>query len=132
VTPERARRRVRFVQADLQRLSSAVCMARVELERPEAGGYVGTAVAPEAEGLRATARAAADALMQAVADDHVLEVQDIKLLNVLGRLAVVVHLGARRQEDWRSLMGFCVAGQDPTRAAALAVLHATNRVLNVG
>jgi hypothetical protein len=70
--------------------------------------------------------------MQAVADDHVLEVQDVKLLNVLGRLAVMVHLGARRQEHWRSLMGFCVAGQDPTRAAALAVLHATNRVLDVG
>jgi len=116
----------------VQRLSSAACMARVELERPEAGGYVGTAVAPEAEGLRATARAAVDALMQAMGDEQVLEVQGIKLMSAFGQPAVVVHLGARRRQDWQSLMGFCMAGQDPTRAAALAVLNATNRALNVG
>jgi hypothetical protein len=130
--PERPQRRVRFVQAELQRLSAAACMARVELERREAGGYVGTAVASEAEGLRATAKAAADALMQAAASDHVLEVHDVKLLNVFGKLTVVVQVGAKQQERWVSLMGFCVAGQDPTRAAALAVLHATNRVLDAG
>jgi hypothetical protein len=129
---ERTPRRIRFVQAELQRLSSAVCMARVELERPEAGGYVGTAVAPEAEGLRATARAAADALMQAVGDHHVLEVQGVKLMTAFGQPAVVVHVGARHQQRWQSLMGFCVAGPDPTRAAALAVLNAANRVLDVG
>ena len=130
--PSRSTRRVRFVQAELQRLSAVLCMARVELERPEAGGYVGTAVGPEVEGLRAAAKAAADALMQAVGDDHVLEVQGVELLSAFGRPAVVVHVGARHQQRWQSLMGFCVAGQDPTRAAALAVLNAANRVLDVG
>lgn len=132
--PDRPPRRVRFVQAELQRLSPALCMARVELEQREAGGYVGSAVGacPDVEGLRATAKAAADALMQVLGDEHVLEVQSVELLTAFGQPAVVVHMGAKHQERWQSLMGFCVAGPDPTRAAALAVLHAANRVLDVG
>jgi hypothetical protein len=51
---------------------------------------------------------------------------------VFGKLTVVVEVGARQEQSLLSLMGFCVAGQDPTRAAALAVLHATNRVLDAG
>ncbi len=127
-------RRVKFVHAELQHLSPTQCMARVQLEDPEAGGYVGTAVGACAveEGLQATAKATAAALMQAVGQDHSLEVHGVELFEAFGQSAVLVHLGARLHERTLALMGFCVAGEDPTRAAALAVLNAANRVLDVG
>jgi hypothetical protein len=42
---------------------------------------------------------------------------------------VAVNLGARRRGHWQPLVGFCMAGPDPARAAALAVLNAINRIL---
>jgi len=131
---DRPPRRVRFVRASLERLSQNQCLATVELERPEAGSYVGTATGgcPEVEGLRASARAAVDALMQAVGEQHRIEVHDVQVFDAFGHSAVLVHLAAQVQDRTQALMGFCVAGEDPTRAAALAVLNATNRVLDIG
>lgn len=132
--PERSPRRVKFVRAQLEQLSQNQCLAKVELERLEQGSYVGTATGagPGVEGLRATARAAAEALMQAVGEQNVLEVHEVELFDAFGQSAVLVHLAARLQDRTQALMGFCVAGADPTRAAALAVLNAANRVLDVG
>jgi hypothetical protein len=95
---------------------------------------VGTATGgpPEREGLQASARAAADALMQAVGEKHLLEVHNVEMFEAFGHSAVLVHLAAQVQDRTQALMGFCVAGADPARAAALAVLNATNRVLDVG
>ena len=127
-------RRIKFVGAQLQRLSGNQCLARVQLQQAESGSYVGTAVgaSPDDEGLRATAKATAAALMQAMGRDHSLEVHDVKLFHAFGQSAVLVELGAKQQERNQEVMGFCVAGGDPTRAAALAVLNATNRVLDAG
>lgn len=132
--PERPQRRVRFVRASLEVLAPNQCLAKVELERPEDGRFTGTATGGnlETEGLRTSARAAADALMQAVGEERLLEVHDVEQLDTFGRPAVLVHLAAQVRDRTQALMGFCVEGGDPARAAALAVLNATNRVLDIG
>ncbi len=127
-------RRVKFVRAQLQELSPRQCLARVELERGEAGNFVGSATGAcqAEEGLRVTAQAAAAALMQAVGGEHRLQVHGVEVFKAFGQAAVLVHLADQHRERTQALMGFCVAGEDPTRAAALAVLNAANRVLDVG
>jgi hypothetical protein len=82
--------------------------------------------------LQATARAAAEALTQAVGGAHQLRVEGVETLDTFGRSAILVHLADQQRDRTQALMGFCVAGQDPARAAALAVLNAANRVLDVG
>lgn len=127
-------RRVKFVRASLELLAPDHCLAKVELKGEKDDSFVGTATGgrPEREGLRASAQAAVDALMQAVGETHLLKVHNVEMFEAFGREAVLVHLAAQVQDRTQALMGFCVAGGDPTRAAALAVLNATNRVLDVG
>lgn len=131
----RRRRRLKFVQARLERLSGNQCVARVHLEEAPCGSYVGSAVVgggPDEDGLLATARATAAALMQAVGMDHSLQVHGVKLFEAFGQSAVLVQIGAKLRARAQALIGFCVAGTDPARAAALAVLNATNRALDIG
>ena len=131
---KRPPRRIKFVGAELQRLSDNQCLARVQLQQAGSGSYVGTAVgaSPDEEGLRVTARATAAALMQSVGRDHSLQVQGVKVFQAFGKPVVLVELAAQQEQGNQTLMGFCLAGTDPTRAAALAVLHATNRALDAG
>ena len=132
--PDRPPRRVKFVRASLELLAPNHCLAKVELEGDQERSFVGTATggSPDQEGLKTSARAAVDALMQAVGEKHLLEVHNVELFDAFGHSAVLVHLAARVQDRTQALLGFCVLGGDPTRAAALAVLNATNRVLDVG
>jgi hypothetical protein len=48
------------------------------------------------------------------------------------KTAVVVTLAVTRGTEQQTLLGVCDAGDDPVRAAALAVLNATNRFLEPG
>lgn len=131
---ERIPRRVKFVRASLEPVASDECLAQVELERSDVGVFLGKARGGRSteEGLQATAQAAADALTQAVGGGHRLQVHGVETLDTFGRAAILVHLADQQQDRTQALMGFCVAGLDPTRAAALAVLNAANRVLDVG
>lgn len=131
----RPSRRVKFVRADLQSLSASKCLARVELERPESGNYVGssTGSCPDVEGLKAAARASVEALVQAAGSErHELEVHEVRALEAFGRTAVIVHVAARRGDCRQDLMGLCVVGTDAPQAAAMAVLNAANRFFDVG
>ncbi len=132
--PERPPRRVKFVRASLDQPAPNQCVAKVELEHSESGSCVGSATGGcrDEEGLRATAQATAEALMQAVGGGHQLQVHGVELFDAFGKSAVLVHLADQHRERTQALMGFCMAGEDPTRAAALAVLNAANRVLDVG
>jgi hypothetical protein len=47
-------------------------------------------------------------------------------------MVIIVSLAATRASKSRTLLGVCDAGEDLARAAALAVLNATNRFLGVG
>jgi len=127
-------RTIRFVRADVQELGDGSCEAVVELERPGIGAFTATARGPAApaDRLRAVARAASDALSEAFdavgARVRVLSVQPVESLT---KTAIVVTLAVTRGADSRTLLGVCDAGDDPVRAAALAVLNATNRYLDV-
>jgi hypothetical protein len=100
---DRPPRTIRFIRAELERPDAERCRAVVQVERPESGLHSGTAdgAGSDADGFRAVARAAADAVSEAFADEAV---------------RVRVRGG----------------GDQPTRAAALAVLNATNRFLGSG
>jgi hypothetical protein len=125
---------VRFVRASLEVVAPDECLAQVQLDRGEEGSFVGKARGGRSseEGLQAAAKAAAEALTQAVGGGHRLRVEGVEMLDTFGRPAILVYLADQQQDKTQALMGFCVAGQDPARAAALAVLNAANRVLDVG
>jgi hypothetical protein len=56
----------------------------------------------------------------------------VQLIRAVGEPAVVVRVKAEHGHETRDLIGFCLAGDDPMRGAALAVLNATNRFLDLG
>lgn len=135
---ERKPRVVRFIRADVQK-SGSRCRAEVELERDRKGRVVGTSDGlvtgmGGAQGdLRCVAEAAARALCQAVdAPEDIVTVHGVEMIDTFGQEAVVVSLAAHLDKGARPLMGFCLAGRDRIRAAALAVLNGTNRFFDVG
>ena len=126
-------RKVRFVKATLQK-SDTGSQARVELERPGSGSYVGIAegAGSELDAFRAGAHAAAQAVQQ-VADsaDARVEVRDLELIKAVGETVVIVSVTATLKGESRSLFGVCQVHDDPAAAAAMAVLSATNRVFDL-
>ena len=135
--PPKTARVVVLHSAEIQRASLGdKVRARVKLERPSRGFYVGTAEAgPELSGdLRCSAHAALDALSQAVgpATPVTFELREVETFNAFGQQAVMVSLTITIEHQSRSLMGFCPVGDDAPKAAARAVLDATNRLLGVG
>ena len=126
----RPARTVRFVGAQVGRVSGGGPRAFVELERSPGERFVGTA---EGETLQGTAEAALRALSQVVGGaEGTFRVRGVETVEVFGGRAVIVALSMSHQGETRSLLGICSAEPDPTRAAALAVLNATNRFLGVG
>jgi hypothetical protein len=121
---------VRFVRAQFDTLVSGRCAAQVELAGADAT-YVGRAEGGsiDAEGLRAAARATADALQDL---GHPVAVNRVEMVTAFGEAAVAVQATAQHEGETRRLVGFCLAGDDPLRAAVLAVLNATNRFLEIG
>jgi len=127
-----AQRLIRFVRAEVQRRTDDSCEATVELERRGAGAFTATAAGPadEADQLRAVARATSDALSDAFEAQGVkVRVVTVQLVESLTQRIVLVTLAVSRGSDHRTLLGVCEAARDPVRAAALAVLDATNRFL---
>ena len=126
-------RKVRFVKATLDDRGDG-SKARVELERPGSGPYVGTADASgdELDVLRAGAQAAAQAVQQAAdSEDARVEVRDLELVKAVGQTVVIVSVEASLKGETRSLFGVCQVHDDPATAAAMAVLSATNRVFDL-
>lgn len=134
--PQRPPRQVRFVTATLEHLPDDRCRARVIFQRPGHDLYVGTVERPEADGdgLACVAEAAAQALRQAVPpqDASALQVQGVHRFDCFGREGILVAVAARRNVESRQLTGVSTVNGDPAWAAALAVLHATNRFLGTG
>ena len=126
-------RRIRFLKSsaehhgDLHRVS-------VELLRPDEGTYVGWSESPSSDVdlLRAGAEAAAEAVVNAAgAGDAQVTVENIERVKVFGRDVVVVLVSARYKGQTFSLFGVCEVRDDDATAGALAVLSATNRVLEL-
>ncbi len=135
---ERAPRVVKFVVAELTQ-AAGKCRARVELKRDPDRSYFGTAEGgcAEQDSLRSVAQATANALLQAVAvgeDPQGFEilVKELAVQLAFGKRTVLVSVAGTYFKQRRDLLGLCVIESDGARAAALAVLNATNRFLGVG
>ena len=126
----RAQRHVRFALAHLESLEGDRYAAHVELQGASTV-YTGRAEggAGDGGGLLGAARATAEALSQL---GHPVALQDVALITVLGDPMVVARVTARYEGETRHLIGFSLARDDAMRAAALAVLDATNRNLETG
>jgi hypothetical protein len=133
--PEQPHRSIRFLDAQLTRPAPDRCQAVVEVAGPDGEPRRGRAEGGAAplEMLRTVARAAADA----VSAGHgvtgtAVRVRGIQQVEAFGQVVIIVSLAATRAGKGQMLLGVCDGGEDLARAAALAVLNATNRFLGVG
>lgn len=132
---DRPPRTIRFVRAELESIADDRCRAVVQIERPDTGLFSGIAEGPVSptDQLRAVARAAGDAVTEAFKEDGVsVRVRGVLPVEAFGQTVVVVSLAAAAKGRNQTLLGVCDGGADSTRAAALAVLNATNRFLGAG
>lgn len=128
-------REIKFVGVKLDEAPANRCRAVVELARKTGEKYLGTAEGPGSlpEELRCVAAATLSALRQAVGrTTNTLALQDVTAIRVFGNLAIVAAVTVQHESGPRSVVGFCISDEEPRRAAALAVLNATNRVLDIG
>lgn len=128
-------RRFRFVQCRLDRPSDHAVEARVVLADADEGTFAATAEGSRADDadLWYAAEATVAALRLALElDDDVLRLTDVVAFEIAGSPAVAVSLRAHLDERSRRLFGLCQAEDDRGRAAALAVLSATNRYFTGG
>jgi hypothetical protein len=126
-------RRIRFVKSATNE-EGRVRRVSVELLRPDEGSYVGNAERPSADAdlLRAGAEAAAAAVVNATGtDDARVQVEDLERVHLFGRDIVVVSVSASYKGQSFSLFGVCEVKDDLATTGALAVLSATNRVLEL-
>ena len=79
--------------------------------------------------LRCAAEAAVQALQQAVEREVVLELLGVKSVRAFDATVVIVSLSVRSEGNAWRMVGSYLTETDPPRAAALAVMNATNRVL---
>ena len=124
-----AQRAVKFVSVDVGD-GEGGHRARVQLERRSGGFYQGTAEDPDT--IRCAAQAAAEAISRVLAGKGwTLAIEQTTVADTFGKRTVFVQVAARSQGEHRLLLGFCLIDADPARAAALAVLNATNRFLDL-
>lgn len=126
-------RRVRFSKATSEKRGD-VRRISVELVRPNEAQYVGQAERPAADAdlARAGAEAAAEAVVQASGvEDAKVSVEALERVNMFGRDIVIVSVRATYRGQTYALFGVAQVQDDPATAGALAVLSATNRVLEL-
>jgi len=105
------------------------CRAQVELTRMSGGMFVGTREGKGAEtvALRCAAEATVDAIQQVVESGRSLELLGVKSVHAFDSVIVIVSVGVTDQDGRRRFVGTYVADHGAERAAAVAVLNATNR-----
>jgi hypothetical protein len=129
----RSEARIRFKDFVLQELPNTQCLARVVLERRTGDEFVGHAEgenSPQGQ-LRSAAQATAQALEAATHGQVALTVLSVKALETLETILVVVSLSSHLDHRSERLVGSVLTKERAARAAALAVLNATNRLLSI-
>lgn len=123
--------RLRFAQFAFTRLPDGHCRIRVELTHSELGAHSGQCegLASETGSLRCSAQACVDALQGAVTGAMRFELLGVKAVRAFDSTVVIVALLVDGDSAPRRVVGSCLTEDDPPRAAALAVLNATNRLL---
>ncbi len=121
--------RLVFSNFIFNRFPDGRCRAQVELTRSGGGNFVGTreGKGTETVALRCAAQASVDAIQQAVESGRSFELIGVKSVNAFDSVIVIVSVGVTDQDGRRRFVGTYVADQGPERAAAVAVLNATNR-----
>lgn len=129
VAPKK-RERLRFASFACHRSPAGRTRVEVELEfrgKRFSGTVEGSSSA--VADLRIAADAAARALQAYLAEGPKVDLVGVKL--VRGFDADVAIVSVRYGSQPGQLVGCCLADRDPVRAAALAVLNATNRLIEI-
>ena len=124
--------RLRFTEFSLDRLANGRCRSRVVLSWQDADEFVGEAesLGSQAGELRCAAEACVIALTKAVKGELKFELLGVKAVRAFDANVVIVSLAVPGGDQTQRLVGcFLTPDADPVRGAALAVLHATNRIL---
>lgn len=122
-------RRIRFVRAELEHPAPGRAVATVALEwagrrfEERQEGESGSAV--ELRLVALTAMRVVEAVIGGAVGFHLVGIKAVRAFDA----DLVVTLLRTEQGERVPLIGATVAGESPARAAALAVLNATNRVL---
>jgi hypothetical protein len=123
------RERPRFTDFRFLRLPNGRCRATVTLawrDRDPVQGSADGVTSPSGE-----LRCAAEACLRALAEGHPerrFELFGVKSVRAFDATVVIVSLGSGEDHAQR-LVGSVLATEDVVRGAALAVLHATNRLI---
>jgi hypothetical protein len=122
--------RLRFAEFVLDRLPNGRCRAKVGLTWRDSEAFCGESegLASQAGELRCAAQACVNALGQAVQGGMAFELLGVKAVRAFDATVVIVSLATNSEGDQR-VVGSVLTDVDPARAAALAVLNATNRIL---
>lgn len=123
--------RLRFAEFELDRLPNGRCRARVVLSWQNTDRYTGESegLASQSGELRCAAEATVEALGKAVDNAMRFELLGVKAVRAFDATVVIVSLTVHGDKRGQRLIGSYLADDDFARGSALAVLHATNRIL---
>lgn len=123
--------RLIFSDFIFNRFPDGRCRAQVELTRRSGENFVGTREGRGTEimALRCAAQASVDAIQQVVESGRSFELLGVKSVHAFDTVIVIVSVGVHEGDGRRRFVGTYVADQGIERAAAVAVLNATNRYL---
>ncbi len=123
--------RLIFSDFKYKRFPDGRCHATVELTRRGGAQFVGTreGKGTETVALRCAAQATVDAIQKVVDPERSFELLGVKSVHAFDTVIVIVSVGVTGPEGRRRLVGTFVADKGAERAAAVAVLNATNRYL---
>ena len=123
--------RLRFAEFVLDRLPNGRCRAKVGLTWRDSEAFVGECegLASQAGELRCAAQACVIALSQAVQGGMSFELVGVKAVRAFDATVVIVSLSTNAEGTDQRVVGSVLTEDEAARAAALAVLNATNRLL---
>ena len=123
--------RLVFLSFEFKRFPNGMCQAEVQLEHRSGEKVVGTANGSgyDVGSMRTAAMASVAALEKAVPAGPKWELLGVKSTIAFDSTIVIVSIAARTEDGAIRLVGSYVTDDDRERAAAVAVLNATNRYL---
>lgn len=123
--------RLRFAEFTMERLPNGRCRAHVGLTWRESEKFTGEGegLGSEAGELRCAAQACVQALGQATQGSIGFELLGVKAVRAFDSTVVIVSLAVNGEGGGQRVVGSYLTETDTAKGAALAVLHATNRLL---
>ncbi|MBI4501540.1 MAG: hypothetical protein HY700_10295 [Gemmatimonadetes bacterium] len=130
---QRPHRKVRFLKVELKVQPKGRCRAFVDLVKDTGDVFVGSAEGRDSTRLDIVAFATGDAIVQTVGGtEETLVVRGAVMLPTFGTKVVVAGASVFYENQKAFVQGICMVNDDPHRAAALAILNATNRFFGIG